>query len=63
MTDNAAEEGQVQEDDLEQHQGTEEERETSKTSGGDRAEQSGALPSPPERPPMITPWYSDIDDN
>lgn len=61
MTEDASQEGTIAENDLQEHQGTEEERQTSETGGSDRAEQSGQ--ETPARPPMMTPWYSDIDQN
>lgn len=62
MTEHASEEGSIQEDDLEEHQRTEEVGSSTETSSGDspaysQAEETSA------RPPMITPWYSDIDQN
>lgn len=62
MTEHASEEGQVQEDDLQEHSRTEEDRETAEASSGDSVEQGGQEEAP-SRPPMITPWYSDIDQN
>lgn len=58
MTEHASEEGPLPEDDLQEHPGTEEERQTSETSSSDSTEQGGQEETS-ARPPMNTPWYSD----
>lgn len=64
MTEHASPEGQESKDDIQQHQGAEAEREASETGGGDRAEEGGQVQEEASsRPAMITPWYSDIDQN
>lgn len=62
MTEHASEERQVQKNDLEKHQRVEEVGSSTETSSGDSPAHSEAETTS-ARLPMMTPWYSDIDQN